>query len=94
MDVLGPVVSVQGLVGPDEQGKNVNNHVVALNLARQGAGICLGWKAQIKELLDSRELVHITDASMPSPTPMVVTYRLSPKPAIGKFLQWIRQYQV
>ena len=84
----------QGLVGPDEQGKNVNNHVVALNLARQGAGICLGWKAQIKELLDSRELVHITDASMPSPTPMVVTYRLSQKPAIGKFLQWIRQYQV
>jgi len=83
-----------GLDVPAEQGNNVNNHVVALNLARQGAGICLGWKAQIKELLDSHELVQITAFTMPSPTPLVVTYRPSQKAAIGKFLQWIRQYAV
>ncbi|EPX76666.1 LysR substrate-binding domain-containing protein [Salipiger mucosus] len=45
----------------------VNNHMIALQLARDGAGAVLGWTGLIGPLLDSGELVQLVPERVPSP---------------------------
>ncbi|KAA9005950.1 LysR family transcriptional regulator [Histidinibacterium aquaticum] len=52
---------------PAERGIAVNNHMIALQLARDGAGAVLGWTGLIGPLLESGDLVALTPERMPSP---------------------------
>ncbi|QEW21926.1 Gcv operon activator [Marinibacterium anthonyi] len=45
----------------------VNSHMIALQLARDGAGAVLGWTGLIGPLLDSGELVQLVPDRVPSP---------------------------
>lgn len=45
----------------------VNNHMIALQLAKDGAGAVLGWSGLIGPLLASGELVPLVPERMPSP---------------------------
>ncbi|EBA06938.1 LysR family transcriptional regulator [Sagittula stellata] len=45
----------------------VNNHMIALQMARDGAGAVLGWTGLIGPLLDSWDLTLLVSERMPSP---------------------------
>lgn len=52
---------------PVARGIAVNNHMIALQMARDGAGAVLGWTGLIGPMLDRGELVHLVPDWMPSP---------------------------
>jgi DNA-binding transcriptional LysR family regulator len=52
---------------PGTRGIAVNNHMIALQMARDGAGAVLGWTGLIGPLLDSGDLVQLVSDRMPSP---------------------------
>lgn len=56
-----------GQTPPRARGIAVNNHMIALQLARDGAGAVLGWTGLIGPLLESRALVPLVAERMPSP---------------------------
>ncbi|MGI3168304.1 LysR substrate-binding domain-containing protein [Pseudooceanicola sp. C21-150M6] len=58
-----------GAEGPTGRRVAVNNHMIALQLARDGAGAVLGWTGLIGPLLERGELVRLVPDSMPSPHP-------------------------
>ncbi|MEQ5872435.1 LysR family transcriptional regulator [Sagittula sp. NFXS13] len=56
-----------GLSPPPGRGIVVNNHMIALQLARDGVGAVLGWTGLIDDLLDSGALVPLVAERMTSP---------------------------
>ena len=56
-----------GQEAPTGRGIAVNNHMIALQLARDGAGAVLGWTGLIDPLLASGDLVQVVPDRMPSP---------------------------
>lgn len=56
-----------GQEAPTGRGIAVNNHMIALQLARDGAGAVLGWTGLIGPLLASGELIQLVPERMPSP---------------------------
>ncbi|WP_418591410.1 LysR substrate-binding domain-containing protein [Ponticoccus sp. (in: a-proteobacteria)] len=52
---------------PRSRGLTVNNHMIALQLARDGAGAVLGWTGLIGPLLERGELVPLVAERMASP---------------------------
>ncbi|RVV99934.1 LysR family transcriptional regulator [Mesobaculum littorinae] len=56
-----------GLGAPTGPRLAVNNHMIALQLARDGAGAVLGWTGLIGPLLESGELMIAVPDRMPSP---------------------------
>lgn len=53
--------------GPLHRGITVNNYMIALQAARDGAGVVLGWKTLVAPLLESGALVVLGDAALPAP---------------------------
>ena len=59
-----------GRAAPQARGIVVNNHMIALQLARDGAGAVLGWTGLIGPMLDSGVYVPLTPERLPSPHPL------------------------
>ncbi len=45
----------------------VSSYALALQVARKGAGVALGWKRLLKPMLDSGKLVALEDFNIPAP---------------------------
>ena len=45
----------------------VNNYAIALQLARDGLGVVLGWKRLVKPLINDGQLVPLTDFEIEAP---------------------------
>ncbi|MCP4818667.1 MAG: LysR family transcriptional regulator [Shimia sp.] len=56
-----------GYRGEISQGSRVTNYSVALQFARKGAGVALGWRRLVTPMLDSGKLVVITPHRLPAP---------------------------
>ncbi|MFV1493280.1 LysR substrate-binding domain-containing protein [Phaeobacter sp. JH18-32] len=48
-------------------GTRVTSYSVALQIARKGAGVALGWKRLIQPMLDSKKLAIVGNQSVPAP---------------------------
>ncbi len=53
----------------------VNNYMIALQTASEGAGVVLGWKKLLKPILDKGELVVMGDNVMQAPTAFYLLYK-------------------
>lgn len=53
---------------------HVNNYMIALQTAIEGAGVVIGWKKLLKPILDKGELVVMGDTVMSSPTAFYLLY--------------------
>ena len=54
--------------------RRFNSHVIALQAARSGHGVVLGWASLVTPLLESGDLVHVSDAEVPAPHAYYVTW--------------------
>lgn len=57
-----------GYEGAVSVGHRVNNYAIALQAAREDAGIVLGWRRLVQPLLDRRELVVLPPFRLPAPS--------------------------
>ena len=57
-----------GHSGALRRGITVNNYMIALQAAQDGAGMVLGWRRLVAPLLDSGALVGFDGFSQPAPT--------------------------
>lgn len=56
-----------GYTGEIATGMRVNNYTIALQAARDDAGVALGWRRLVQPLLDRNQLVRIGSHSLPEP---------------------------
>ncbi len=56
-----------GLEDPGYSGLSMNNYTVAIQAARDGQGVALGWDRFVRDLIDTGDLVRLTDLEMPAP---------------------------
>lgn len=54
--------------------RRFNSHVIALQAARTGQGVVLGWASLVTPLLDSGDLVQLTEAEIRAPQSYFVTW--------------------
>lgn len=54
--------------------RRFNSHVIALQAARTGQGAVLGWASLVTPLLESGDLVQLTDTVIPAPQSYFVTW--------------------
>jgi len=54
--------------------RRFNSYVIALQAARDGQGVALGWMSLVQPLLDSGALVRVTDTEIPDPNAFYVTW--------------------
>lgn len=59
--------AAMGYDGDLATGTKVTSFSVALQLARKGAGVVLGWQRLVQPMLDSGKLVPVGDWALPSP---------------------------
>ena len=67
------------LGGMGEPGRRVNvrrfnSYVIALQAARSGQGVALGWESLVAPLIEAGSLVRVTEAEMPAPQSYFVTW--------------------
>lgn len=82
-----------GVPSGDLAGPSVNNHIVALELARKGLGAVIAWETLTKDLVQSGELVRLTDVAVRSPISLMAIRGSKPKRVADEFLDWIIQEQ-
>ncbi|WP_209507068.1 MULTISPECIES: LysR substrate-binding domain-containing protein [unclassified Ruegeria] len=56
-----------GFSGVVPVGSRVNSYALALQVARKGAGLALGWKRLVQPMLASGKLVALEEFSLPAP---------------------------
>lgn len=56
-----------GYKGEVRQGTRVTSYSVALQIARKGAGIALGWRRLVTPMIDSGKLEIVTPHTLPAP---------------------------
>jgi LysR family transcriptional regulator, glycine cleavage system transcriptional activator len=80
-----------GYSGPIAKGLNVNNYMVALQAAQDGAGVVLGWKKLVTPLLKSGALVSLGDQTMRAPDSFyILESRVSDdNPAVSLLKSWL-----
>lgn len=54
--------------------RRFNSHVIALQAARSGQGVVLGWASLVTPLLESGDLVQLSDAEIAAPQSYFVTW--------------------
>jgi DNA-binding transcriptional LysR family regulator len=54
--------------------RRFNSYVIALQAARSGQGVALGWSSLVRSLLESGDLEQITDAEIAAPQSFFVTW--------------------
>lgn len=67
-------------LGEINYSQRINNYLSALQAARDGAGVVLGWRNLIQPMLDREELVQLTQYSMPSADAFYLHRREAEKP--------------
>ncbi len=71
--------------------RRFNSYVIALQAARDGQGVALGWLSLVGPLIDAGELVQVTDAEVADPSAFYVTWserrHLSPEAVL--FRDWL-----
>ncbi len=55
-----------GYLGEINYSQRINNYLSALQAARDGAGVVLGWKHLVRPMIEREELVQLTEYSMPA----------------------------
>ena len=62
--------------GPDRRlnVRRFNSHVIALQAARSGHGVVLGWASLVRRLIEAGDLVQLTDAEIAAPHSYFVTW--------------------
>lgn len=81
-----------GRFGCDEpagRGIVVNNHMIALQLARDGAGAVLGWTGLIGPLLESGALVPLVPERMASPQTFYLQMHSRASALAEEFRDWL-----
>ncbi len=64
-------------VGGPERRLNIrrfNSYVIAVQAARSGQGVALGWASLVTPLIETGDLVRLTSAGMPAPCSYYVTW--------------------
>jgi LysR family glycine cleavage system transcriptional activator len=54
--------------------RRFNSHVIALQAARSGHGVVLGWASLVTRLIETGDLVQVTDAEIKAPQSYFVTW--------------------
>jgi LysR family glycine cleavage system transcriptional activator len=54
--------------------RRFNSYVIALQAARSGQGVALGWKSLVAPLIEAGHLVQVTDAEIAAPQSYYVTW--------------------
>lgn len=54
--------------------RRFNSHVIALQAARSGHGVVLGWESLVTPLIEAGDLVQVTDAEIAAPHSYFVTW--------------------
>jgi DNA-binding transcriptional LysR family regulator len=68
----------------------VNNYAIALQLACDGLGVVLGWKSLTRSLVDTGQLVALTDFEIPAPGRFyVIPSSDAPKPETKVVRDWL-----
>lgn len=67
----------------------VDNYMIALQLARDGAGAVLGWDGLVGDLLARGALVPLTPALIPSPHAFVLTVHPRASAEARTFADWL-----
>jgi DNA-binding transcriptional LysR family regulator len=66
--------------------RRFNSYVIALQAARSGQGVALGWESLVAPLIETGNLVRVTDAEIAAPQSYFVTWSarrpLSPQAAL------------
>lgn len=75
--------------GPQGRRIAVNNHMIALQLARDGAGAVLGWTGLIGPLLESGDLALLVPDRMPSPHGFYLRTHPRASPRALEFRDWL-----
>ena len=78
-----------GRPAPAARGIVVNNHMIALQLARDGAGAVLGWTGLIGDLIDEGVYVPLVPERMPSPHPFYLQTFPEAPPQARAFRDWL-----
>ena len=78
---------------PAPQGRRaaVDNYMIALQLARDGAGAVLGWDGLVGDLLARGALVPLTPDSIPSPHAFVLTVHPRASDEARVFADWLTE---
>jgi LysR family glycine cleavage system transcriptional activator len=79
---------LRGIGHPDRRVnvRRFNSYVIALQAARSGQGVALGWASLVEPLIEAGNLVRVTDAEIAAPGSYFVTWSarrpLSPQAAM------------
>lgn len=81
-------------VGHPDRRVNVrrfNSYVIALQAARSGQGVALGWESLVAPLIEAGNLVRVTDAAIAAPQSYFVTWsaRRPLSPQATKLRDWL-----
>ncbi|GAA6208764.1 LysR substrate-binding domain-containing protein [Cognatishimia sp. WU-CL00825] len=79
-----------GYSGPVPDGLSVNNYIIALQAARDGMGVVLGWERLTTPLLNSGALQVLTDFCSPASK----TFYVRQSPHAGKKAKLLRDWLV
>ena len=78
-----------GLPAPQGRRIAVDNHMIALQLARDGAGAALGWDGLARDIMARGELVALTPDSIPSPHAFLLTLHPRASRDARVFADWL-----
>ncbi len=79
-----------GYTGNIATGMRVNNYTIALQAARDDAGVALGWRRLVQPLLERGALVRIGDHSLPEPAEFRIIS--DPEDMLGPEVQLLRSW--
>jgi DNA-binding transcriptional LysR family regulator len=81
---LGPIERPKG-------GRSLNNYTVVIQAARDGQGVALGWERLVGPMIESGELVRLTDLAMPAPGAHYLAWSADRvvTPAMAAFRDWV-----
>lgn len=86
---------MMGYMGPVAMARRVNNYSIAIQLARQGAGIALGWRKLTSVMIEDGRLATLEQHFCPSPGAF---YLISPLPDLpdptAELFDWMVEHHV
>ena len=81
--------AMQGYHGDIRHSQSVNNYTIALQIARDGGGLVLGWRKLVQPLLDSGDLVALPRWEIEAPQSFYVLGDSEPAPQTRILRDWL-----
>lgn len=78
-----------GREAPTARGIVVNNHMIALHLARDGAGVVLAWTGLVDRLIAAGDYVPLVSERLPSPHPFYLEVHPDASEGALAFRDWL-----